>query len=84
MAKYIQSIDHVILFALTGKYYNVDYNSDVMEITPVDASDTDAQSLLDTLVAKMGLYKLADEHEEKAVESVFDGTELIDAITRRG
>ena len=57
----------------------------IIEITPVDDSDSDAQSVLDTLVAKMGLYKLADEHEEKAVESVFkDGTELIDAVTRRG
>ena len=86
MAKYVQLIDHVVLFAITGKHYNVNYNDEnIYEKTPVDDRDSDAQSVLDTLVAKMGLYKLADEHEEKAVESVFkDDTELIDAVTRRG
>ena len=86
MAKYVRLINHVVLFAITGKNYNINYNDEnIIEITPVDDSDSDAQSVLDTLVAKMGLYKLADEHEEKAVESVFkDDTELIDAVTRRG
>ena len=74
----------VILFIFSKITFAAN-DENIYEITPVDDSDSDAQSVLDTLVAKMGLYKLADEHEEKAVESVFkDGTELIDAVTRRG
>ena len=85
MAKYVQLIDHVVLFAITGKNYKVDYNDEnIIEITPVDDSDADAQSTLDTLVAKMGLYKLADEHEEKALEDFRDGKAVTDAVTRRG
>tara|TARA_B100001245_G_C22859087_1_gene413056 strand:- start:901 stop:1155 length:255 start_codon:yes stop_codon:yes gene_type:complete len=84
MSKYTSFMDANVLYLLTGKHYRVDQNASIVEITPVDASDTDAQSVLDTLVAKMGLYKLADEHEEKALEEFMDGTAISDAITRRG
>ncbi len=84
MSKYTSIVDANILYLLTGKHYQVNQNSFITEITPVDDSDADAQSTLDTLVAKMGLYKLADEHEEKALEDFRDGKAVTDAVTRRG
>ncbi len=84
MSKYTSFVDANILYLLTGKHYQVNQNSFITGITPVDDSDADAQSTLDTLVAKMGLYKLADEHEEKALEDFRDGKAVTDAVTRRG
>ena len=84
MSKYTSFMDANILYLLTGKHYQVNQNASIIEITPVDDSDADAQSTLDTLVAKMGLYKLADEHEEKALEDFRDVKAVTDAVTRRG
>jgi len=84
MAKYTNLIDENILYLITGKQYKIERDTFITEITPVDASDTDAQSTLDTLVAKIGLYKLADTHEEEALEDFRDGKAVSDAVTRRG
>lgn len=84
MSKYTNLIDENILYLITGKQYKIERDTFITNITPVDSSDADAQSVLDTLVAKMGLYKLVDEHEEKALEDFRDGKVITDAVTRRG
>ena len=84
MPKYTRFIDENTLRMITGKKYTVKQDMFILEITPVDDTDSDAQSILDTLLGKMGVYKLADEHEEKALEDFRDGKSVTDAVTRRG